>query len=106
MRQGPGGEADGDADAGSLVLLDCREPEELAAARIAGALHVPMGEVPARLQELAEHAEDCVVVFCHHGQRSMLVVAYLRKQGFEDVYSLAAGIDGWSKAVDPTVPRY
>jgi len=89
-----------------MVLLDVRTPEEVAAASVEGAKVVPMGEVPARLPELEEHAEDRVVVMCHHGQRSMQVAAFLRQQGFEDVRSMAGGIDAWSLGVDPSVPRY
>jgi len=89
-----------------IVLLDCREPQEVAAAALDGAVHVPMGEIPGRLQELAEHAEKRVVVMCHHGQRSMQVAAFLKQHDFEDVKSMAGGIDLWSLAIDPSVPRY
>lgn len=92
-------------DAG-LILLDCREPHEFETARIDGAMLVPMGEIPARLQELSEHADDRVVVYCHHGQRSLQVAMFLREQGFEDVWSMAGGIDAWSRGIDPSVPRY
>jgi len=87
-----------------FVLLDCREPEELAIARIDGALHIPMGDIPARLQSLDPAKE--YVVFCHHGVRSANVVAFLHKQEFERARNMAGGIDAWSREVDPTVPRY
>ncbi len=90
----------------AVVLLDVRMPQEVAAAAVEGATLVPMGEVPARLPELEEYAEQRVVVMCHHGQRSMQVTAFLRQQGFEDVRSMAGGIDAWSLGVDPAVPRY
>lgn len=94
-------------DAGEqLVLLDVRNDAEVAAASVAGAVHVPMGEVPSRLPQLEAYAEQPVVVMCHRGQRSMQVTAFLRQQGFEDVRSMAGGIDAWSLAVDPSVPRY
>ena len=93
-------------DGDDFLLLDCREPSEIEACTIGGAMHVPMGEIPARLQELAEHDEKPVVVYCHHGQRSMHVTAFLRKHDFEDVKSMAGGIDLWSLAIDPQVPRY
>src|SRR2546423_12822182 len=51
-----------------FVLLDCRENSEVAAARIAGTLHIPMREIPARVAELPK--EERVVVHCHHGGRS------------------------------------
>lgn len=89
-----------------MVLLDVREPTEVAAAAVDGAVLVPMGEVAARLQELDEHADRKVVVMCHRGQRSLQVAAFLRRHGFEDVWSLAGGIDAWSLGVDERVPRY
>ena len=88
------------------VLLDCREAFEVETATIAGSLHVPMGDIPSRLGELEDHAESPVVVYYHHGVRSLQVVAFLREQGFDDVRSLAGGIDRWSMDVDPAVPRY
>ena len=87
-----------------FVLLDCREPEELAIARIDVALHIPMGDIPTRLQSL-DPSKD-YVVFCHHGVRSAHVVTFLRKQEFERVRNMAGGIDAWSREVDPKVPRY
>ncbi|MBL8878870.1 MAG: hypothetical protein JNG88_07100 [Phycisphaerales bacterium] len=87
-----------------LVLLDCREPDEVAICRIDGARHVPMGEIPARLSELDRGAE--VVVYCHHGVRSLHVVQFLLKQGFTRARSMSGGIDAWSIEIDPRVPRY
>lgn len=86
------------------TLLDVREADELALCRIAGALHIPMNDVPARLGELSR--EDDIVVFCHHGGRSQSVAAYLKEQGFARVRNLSGGIEAWSLEVDPTVPRY
>jgi len=88
----------------SVVLLDCREPEELAIARIPGAVHVPMGDIPGRLPHLDPDLET--IVFCHHGVRSLSVAAFLVTNGFARVSSLSGGIDAWSTDVDPSVPRY
>lgn len=93
-------------DAGAAVLLDCRTPEERAIARIEGALFVPMQEIASRLPELERHADRPVIVFCHHGRRSLGVTEFLRKNGFDDVRSMAGGIERWSIDVDPSVPRY
>lgn len=89
-----------------FVLLDVREPREIAAASVGGAVVVSMGEIKSRLSELEEHAEQKIVVMCHHGARSMQVTAFLRQNEFEDVASMAGGIDLWSRDVDPAVPRY
>ncbi len=87
-----------------LVLLDVREPFERSTAVIEPSLHIPMGDIPARVQEL--DPESRIVVYCHHGVRSLNVTAWLRQQGFEEVQSLRGGIDRWSREIDPKVPIY
>ncbi|MGS0754893.1 rhodanese-like domain-containing protein [Roseateles sp. GG27B] len=92
----------------SVLLLDVREPWEAALASIqspgtASSL-MPMGQVTARWQEL--DPQQPIVCYCHHGMRSLQVVAFLQRQGFDSVYNLAGGIDAWSSEVDGTVPRY
>ena len=89
-----------------FVLLDCREPDEVATAKIAGSMHIPMREVPARLAELEPSKAERIVVHCHHGGRSLRVTQFLRQQGFEQAQNMAGGIDAWSLEVDPSVPRY
>ncbi|ADW68605.1 rhodanese-like domain-containing protein [Granulicella tundricola] len=91
--------------AGAPVLLDVREPWEIETASLAGSVNIPMGDIPSRA-----HAEldpdQPIVVMCHHGARSLSVTMWLRREGFEQAQSLAGGIDYWSRAIDPTVPRY
>ena len=67
-------------------------------------LHIPMGEIPGRLDEI-DPARP-ILCICHHGMRSAQVGAFLARQGFESVYNLAGGIDAWSQMVDANVPRY
>ena len=90
------------------LLLDVREPWEfeLAAIRVpqADTVLIPMGEVPARLAEI--DPARTVVCICHHGMRSLRVAHFLQQQGCEDVINMHGGIDAWSQAVDPSVPRY
>jgi rhodanese-related sulfurtransferase len=88
------------------LLLDVRNPDEHATAQIAGSTLIPMGELQARLGELAPHKQDHIVVHCHHGGRSMRVTQFLRQQGFTQVQNMDGGIDAWSLQVDPNVPRY
>ncbi len=91
----------------ALHLIDVREPHEVALARIEGAELVPMRAVPGELQTLEARADNgALVVFCHHGVRSMHVVNWLREQGIEVCQSMTGGIDAWSLRVDPHVPRY
>jgi rhodanese-related sulfurtransferase len=91
----------------SIVLIDVREPEEHRAARIEGARLIPMRTVPANLQTIEGWSDEAdVVVFCHHGVRSLQVVNWLREQGVINASSMAGGIDRWSIEIDPAVPRY
>ncbi|EHR71691.1 Rhodanese-related sulfurtransferase [Burkholderiales bacterium JOSHI_001] len=96
------------AQAPEAVLLDVREPWEVATAALAlpgvRALNIPMQQLPARLAELP--AEQPILALCHHGMRSMQCVAFLVHQGFEQAYNVGGGIDAWSRTVDPSVPRY
>jgi rhodanese-related sulfurtransferase len=89
-----------------LLLLDVREPSEHARARIEGARLLPLGQLEARLNELDAWRGRRVVVHCHHGGRSAHACLLLREHGFQRVENLAGGIDAWSLAVDPSVPRY
>ena len=86
-------------------FIDVREPWEVAAAHIEGSLVMPMGDVPARAHQELD-PDERLVVFCHLGQRSMSVTAWLRNQGFENVQSMRGGIAAWSADVDPNVARY
>jgi adenylyltransferase/sulfurtransferase len=88
----------------ALLLLDVREPFEWEIARIAGATHVPLGELAARLGELDGHRE--VVAYCHRGVRSLRAADILRAAGFTRVRSLRGGIDAWAREVEPGMATY
>lgn len=88
---------------GQFFLLDVREPWEYQAAHLEGSTLIPMGEVPAAWKKIPE--DKPVVVYCHHGRRSLKVTLWLREQGIE-AQSLQGGIDRWSLEIDPKVPRY
>jgi rhodanese-related sulfurtransferase len=87
-----------------FVLLDVREPDEIATAAIPWALTIPMGEIPARIAELP--ADKPIAVLCHMGGRSARVTAFLNQNGFPKAVNVAGGIDAWSTSIDPAVPRY
>jgi rhodanese-related sulfurtransferase len=87
-----------------LTILDVREPWERQTASIAPSQHIPMADIPARMQELDPDAH--IVVYCHHGVRSLSVTDWLRKQGYEQAQSMSGGIDRWSLEIDPKIPRY
>jgi rhodanese-related sulfurtransferase len=87
-----------------VVLLDVREDDERATARIDPSIHIRMNEVPARQREIPSQRK--VVVYCHHGHRSMVVAGFLEAHGFPDVANLQGGIDAWAQRIDRTIPRY
>ncbi len=89
-----------------LLLLDCREADEVQRCSLPGATWIPMGQIPQHLAELEPYRERAIVVYCHHGGRSLRVTEFLRSQGFARAQSLCGGIDRWSQEVDPSVPRY
>lgn len=90
-----------------MCLIDVREDVEWQICRIEGANLVPMNTVPARLQELDAQADSTpLIVYCHHGVRSLNVVHWLRRNGVENCQSMAGGIDRWSAEIDTAVPRY
>ena len=98
-------EVQGELDAGKeLVLLDVRDPHEYEITHIDGAKFIPLGELPARLNELDDHAD--VVTYCHHGARSLKALEILKAAGFAKVRSLRGGIDAWAVNVEREMPRY
>ena len=86
------------------LLLDVREPWEWQTAHIAGAQHVPMGQIPASAERLDRTRPT--VIICHHGMRSLQVIAFLQRQGFDNLHNLQGGIDAWSREVDPQIALY
>lgn len=94
----------------ALQLVDVREDEELAMARMREpVLHLPLSRSQDWIGQLETllSRERPVVVICHAGVRSWHLGSWLiEAQGYEDVWNLMGGIDAWSVAVDPSVPRY
>ena len=86
-----------------FVLLDVREPHEVTFAKVDPHVHIPMGAIPIRYEELDKQIP--IVVMCHSGAWSAQVCQFLEPRGF-DVTNLEGGIDAWSQLVDPRVPRY
>src|SRR5438105_13766483 len=89
-----------------VFLLDVRQPWEHDLAALPGSTLIPLGELPGRLDEVQPPAGALVVVYCHHGIRSLSGAAILAQAGHDPVASLAGGIDAWSARVDPLVPKY
>ncbi len=88
----------------AAILIDVREPNEYAYARIPGAVLKPLGGIYQWAHELDKDQE--YVLLCHTGSRSFQAAYMLERMGFKHVYNLRGGIDDWSRRVDPSVPRY
>ncbi len=86
------------------LLLDVREPWEFAVCRLDGSQSMPMGDVPARLDEL--DLDRPIVCICHHGARSLQVAGFLAARGAVDVHNLGGGVAAWAHQVDPAFPTY
>ena len=100
------------AGAPAPIVLDVREPWELQTASVKAEgftlVHIPMREVPVRLEGLREElpADQPVACLCHHGVRSMQVAAFLQRHGFVHVVNIAGGIDAWTAELDPSIAVY
>ena len=87
-----------------LVLLDVREPDELAICQIEGIVSIPLGELGVRVTELDPERE--IVCICHHGMRSASAAMALEQFDFGRVLNLTGGVDRWATEVDPSMRRY
>ncbi len=83
------------------VVLDVREAAEYKAGHIAGARHIPRGELGARLKELEKVKGKPIIVACATGNRSRSASALLQKSGYVDVYNLQGGLNAWRQAGMP-----
>ena len=90
------------ADVDGLQLVDIRNPGEIAIGTIAGAVELPVGQLPGRVDELDRDAPT--VVFCAGGYRSSVAASVLRQAGFTDVSDLLGGYGAWLEFAGPTLP--
>ena len=87
-------------------LLDVREPEEHQHVALPNSTLVPLGQLAHRMDEIEHWKHEEVVVYCHHGIRSLNAISQLKHFGFTKLRNLAGGIDRWTNEVDPALPRY
>src|SRR5687768_6350886 len=88
-----------------IQLIDVRQPDEYAYAKIPGAKLIPLGEIINRMDELDETKE--IVLQCKMGGRSAQAIQFLTRAGFKGKMSnLKGGITAWSNEVDPKIPKY
>jgi rhodanese-related sulfurtransferase len=95
-----------------MVILDVREAGEIAQVRLADerVVYAPVSRLAYdgldALPPGASDPEADLVVICHHGVRSAQVTAWLRSQGWKQVYSLKGGLDQYALRVDSSIGRY
>ncbi len=89
-----------------VFLLDCREGEEYQVANIQPSHLVPLSQWPPDPRTMDSMQGKQVVVYCHHGGRSLRAALWLRQNGFPEALSMAGGIDLWSQIIDPNIARY
>ena len=88
-----------------IQIIDVREPNEYAIARIPDSIHIPLGQVLNRMSEIDPNRET--VVHCKMGGRSARAIEALKRAGFQGrLTNLKGGITAWSNEVDPNVPKY
>lgn len=87
-----------------LYLLDVREPHEFALGALPNGVLIPLGEVPARLQEIPRDRD--IVCYCRSGGRSARAIDFLKQHGVARIRNLAGGILAWSDQIDPRLPKY
>jgi sulfur-carrier protein adenylyltransferase/sulfurtransferase len=88
----------------TTMLIDVREPYEMEICRLAGTQHIPLRQIPERLDSLPRDRH--ILILCHSGGRSLRVTEFLRASGFPAVSNVAGGIDAWAKEIDPAMRRY
>jgi len=87
-----------------IAIIDVREAWEIEICSLAGALSIPLQTLPARVGEVP--TDRPVVVFCHHGMRSLHAVTWLQRAGLDNAVNLAGGIDAWARLIDPSMGVY
>ncbi len=92
-------------DAGErLQVLDVREPWEYAIVHLPGSIHIPLGQLAERVQELSPDSD--IIAMCKSGGRSRRAAELLAAAGINRVANLTGGINAWTSEIDPSLPSY
>lgn len=91
-------------DSGRAVLIDVREKWEFDLVHLPNAILISLGELASKLHLIPK--DKPVIVYCHHGNRSLLATQFLRQKGYTTVKNLTGGINGYSLDVDYKIKRY
>ncbi len=86
------------------LVLDVREAEELKICTLPTFLHIPLGNLIKKWEEIPQ--DRVIVAVCHHGRRSLQAVIFLKSYGFEKVLNLQGGIQAWADQIDPLMVQY
>lgn len=81
----------------TAIIVDVREDGEWREQHIKGALHIPLGQLDSRLEELKGYKHSPIIMQCRSGKRSAKAQAILKEAGFTDVYNMAGGIMAWQQ---------
>lgn len=101
-------QVEAELQSGDAVLVDLREPEEVAAAKIPGSVHIPRGMLEFRADPTSPYSEPAldpskrVILHCASGGRSALGAIALQQLGYDNVAHLDGGIGAWKEAGKPT----
>ena len=91
-------------DEEDFLVLDVREQYEVDTASVENYIHIPMNQIPARLNEIP--TDKTIAVLCHTGVRSGRVTQYLDQQGFNHVFNIVGGIEAWATTTPSSTPQY
>ncbi len=90
---------------GEALLLDVRAATEFKTGHVLNAMNVPVGDLDKRMHELQKYKQKDVLVYCDNGMRTTRAMARLKKNGFEQLHTLAGGLAAWEKANLPVVTK-
>jgi len=88
----------------NALPLDVREIDEAQICQIKNSRFIPMGDIPNQLNSLPK--DRPIIVYCHHGFRSLRVVLHMRSMGYENCTSMRGGINHWASVIEPDMARY
>lgn len=95
-----------DEDTEQPFVIDCREKDEHDLCRLEMAQLIPLSSFGASVEGKLPEKEEAIVVYCHHGMRSLKATEFLRRKGYVKTFSLEGGIDAWAVTQDPSMVRY
>ena len=93
-------------DGANLRLIDVRDPDEYAFCKLPGAELISLPVLPSEAATRLPEKDADIVLYCHHGMRSLRAAEQLRQLGYTKARSMSGGIEQWSTEIDSTVPRY